>query len=319
MSTRGLIIIKGSIEEKEDKTAIAVYNHCDSYPSWLGAKIKDMLWELWVPRQSYDSDYELAKHELAKRFLDWNKVRYAGEPEDTWKWCIEYETEEDLNNNPGIDYLDHEWLYVVNFIKERFMCYKTVWLENSELLPVSEWNTNKGVVLKAFDVDFTDMDALGGLNMHKIEDEVEEQAWRYKNEQVYGMNREKYRRISRYITRTIHANGLEVVEREISHGGVVVVVENHKRANRRYYVKIDFQKVDKDREFYKARLMFSVDKNKFFGSLEYAIVDDYKNIEEVIRQIANDGAAKMFIEQRMTSTDIPFLERELELLTAIVF
>ena len=321
MSTRGLIIVKGNIEEKNEDTAIAVYNHSDSYPSWLGAKIRDMLQELWIPRHSYDRDYELAKRELARRFLDWNKVRYAGEPEDTWKWPIKYETEDDLNNNPGIDYLDHEWVYVVDFTRERFACYKTVWLGNSKLAPVSNWDTNKGVVIKAFDVDFTDTSALiFDLDMHKIEEEVGEQAWRFKNEIVYGMNREKYRKISRYITRRIHANGLEVVKRDISHGGIVVVVENRKRGNRGYYVKINFQKVDKDREFYKANLMFSVDKNKFFGSLEYAIVDDYKNIEEVIRQIANDGAAKMFIEQTMRrNTDIPFLERELELLTAIVF
>ena len=319
MSTRGLIIVKGSIEEKEDKTAIAVYNHYDSYPSVLGKKLRDMLWELWEPRHSHNIDYVLAKRELAKRFLDWNKVRYAGVPEDEWKWCIEYETEEDLNNNLGIDYLDHEWLYVVDFIRERFMCYKTVWLENSELVPVSEWNTNKGVVLKAFDVDFTDMDALMDLNMRKIEDEVEEQAWRYKNEMLYGMNREKYRRISRYITRRIHANGLEVVEREISHGGIVVVVENHKRDNRRYYVKIDFQKVDKDREFYKTNLMFSVDNNAYFGSLEYAIVDDYKNIEEVIREIVNDGAAKMFIEREAMGREHVFFSRGLEQLAATVF
>jgi len=88
MSTRGLIIIKGSIEEKEDKTAIAVYNHYDSYPSVLGKKLRDMLWELWEPRHSHNIDYVLAKRELAKRFLDWNKVRYAGVPEDEWKWCV---------------------------------------------------------------------------------------------------------------------------------------------------------------------------------------------------------------------------------------
>ena len=63
MSTRGLIIVKGNIEEKnEDKMPIAVYNHSSSYPSWLGAKIRDMLQELWVPRYSPDGrDYELAK------------------------------------------------------------------------------------------------------------------------------------------------------------------------------------------------------------------------------------------------------------------
>jgi len=321
MSTRGLIIVKGNIEEKnEDKMPMAVYNHSSSYPSWLGAKIRDMLWELWVPRYSPGGrDYELAKRELARRFLDWNKVRYAGDPEDTWKWPIKYENENDLNNNPGIDYIDHEWVYVVDFTRERFACYKTVWLENPELLPVEEWDANRGAVIKAFDVNFANMDELMGLNMRKIEDEIEEQAWRYKNETVYGMNREKYHKISRYITRRIHANGLEVVKRDISHGGITLVVENRKRDNRKYYVEMHFKKVDKDREFYKVELMFGVSKGAFYGTLDCAVVDDYKNVEEVIKQIANDEAAKMFIEQRMRSTDAPSLERGLEQLTVIVF
>jgi len=319
MSTNGLIIVKGFIEKDNGKTAIAVYNHYDSYPTILGEKIRDMLWELWMPRHSHSIDYILAKRELAKRFLDWNKVRYAGEPEDSWKWYIQYETEDDLNNNPGIDYLSHEWIYVVDFIRERFIGYKTVWLENSELVPTSEWDTSKGMVIKAFDVNFADMDELTSVNMRKTEEKTEEQAWKYQNEILYGMNREKYSRISRYITRRIHANGLEVVERDISHGGITVVVENRKRNNRRYYVKIHFQKIDKDREFYNVRLMFSVDNNAYFGTLDYAIVDDYKNIEEVIRQIANDGAAKMFIEREATGREYVFFSRGLEQLAGTVF
>lgn len=309
MSTNGLIIVKSNEEE-----AIAIYNHSDSYPSWLGEKIRDMLLELWLPRHSKDRDYSLAKQELAKRFLDWNKVRYAGEPED-WKWHIEYETEEDLNDNPKIDYLSHEWIYIVDFTKEQFACYKTVWLENSELSLVDEWNTNKGTVIKAFDIDFTNMNELMSLNMNKIEDEIKERAEKYKSEKVYGMNREKYSQISKYITRTIHTNGLKVVKRDISHDGIKVVIENRKRSDRKYYVDLYFRKVDKDREFYKVELMFGVSKSAFLGTLNYAVVDNYKNVKEVIKQIANDEAAKMFIARMDTESNF---SNRIEQLAAIV-
>lgn len=118
MSTRGLI----SATPGE-----YVYNHSDSYPTGLGQEIADRL---------HEGDYETFREEIISgRFTD--------------------QDHPDFLHIKGIDYLFHEYVYVLDFVRKRWSAYDSVWDPRERKKPVECWDTSKGR-LKAYfeDVDF---------------------------------------------------------------------------------------------------------------------------------------------------------------------
>lgn len=124
MSTRGLVGIKIGDNVKY------VYNHFDSYPSGLMREIYERL-----QRCNTEEDYQSFKREIE-----------SGE--------FTNEHHEDFLNIKNIDYLYHEFVYILDFDKKRWSAYKSIWTENRNK-PVEEWDTHKGYLKPLIkDIDF---------------------------------------------------------------------------------------------------------------------------------------------------------------------
>lgn len=152
MATRGLIIMV------EKNKATAVYNHLDSNPKWLGSRLIHLVSKVFDGVK----DKNAAAKSLKRIVLNW----------DSLKWPINLET---LENNVGIDYLLHEWVYTIDIEKEKLSCYKTVWIEDSSI-PFQERDKHKGTVIKAFEMNFKNTTSFKTLK--KLEKKAKEEAIR---------------------------------------------------------------------------------------------------------------------------------------------
>jgi len=117
MATRGLIGVK-----MKGGWVRFVYNHWDSYPSHL---------MLWINDRLLQGDHEKFKEEiLAGHFTREYEIHFTSRFKGP-------------NYLTKVDYLFHEYVYVLDFDKKVWSAYKAVWDED-EKKPVEQWDNSKG-------------------------------------------------------------------------------------------------------------------------------------------------------------------------------
>ena len=117
MSTRGLIIVK------ENKKETMIYNHSDSYPSNMMIKINQRLLEC----RKANLNYLLFKEEiLSVRFTDTEIIT--------------------INTIKEIDYLFHEYIYILDFDKKTWSAYRTQFTEQGK--DPKKWDNSKGKLIR---------------------------------------------------------------------------------------------------------------------------------------------------------------------------
>ena len=100
MSTRGLVGIKLG-----DNRVLFVYNHSDSYPSWLGKRIYEQ-----VRKIKTEQDAEDFKDDIASG-------RFTG-------YDDQFESDENFSGFDDSDYLFYEYVYIIDFRKRTWSAYE---------------------------------------------------------------------------------------------------------------------------------------------------------------------------------------------------
>ena len=155
MATRGLI---GTYRKKgKIKELVFVYNHFDSYPAGLGNKLLE----------SIKKAKKKGTLQKLKKEIESGKITAT--------------VEKDLTNIKNIDYLFHEWIYIIDFENEKFYVFFPLWDRKNILL----WKDNAGMVEKLYD------GILIKYAEYTFEEIVKKDIWFEDVEKNYEMQEEK--------------------------------------------------------------------------------------------------------------------------------
>ncbi len=283
MGTRGLIVVRRPNQRSEGTRSTAVYNHKDSYPSWLGKKLFTRFSETGV-RGTVD------------------EILGNGD-----KWSITYEGEErDLVNNEGVDYLFHEWVYVIDLVEDLFKGYATARLDAHDL--PGETDYHKGTVVEAFSTGLND--TLSDEALEKAQNDANDEAARVRNETLFGVNRSHYEEVLTIIREEAENLGMETVETLATHGRVeaTLQVPGHE-----LYVQLTVrQRAPRGEDkLHHVNTMFGTTPHSFSGSVKYEVKNgNPEEFKEILEKIRNGEAGRDFLKWR-DERNLPGIGEEL--------